>query len=117
MIDKKLFLLTILNYVVGLKGYKYLIIHGHLEGFGMFFAPFIWLGIITIALQTMSAINFDLGKYRNAETKEKVLPNLILVFINAMFPFIALLFMAHYEHLKEQYMLLDYLKIQSPDGF
>jgi hypothetical protein len=48
----------------------------------------------------MSTINFDLGKYKNPETKEKVLPNLLLVFINAIFPFIALAMVEHFESLK-----------------
>lgn len=101
MIDKKLLTITFFNYIVGLKLYKYLIIHDYLQGFGLFLGPFIWLGLIVIALSTIAAIMKDTPDYEiKNKNKERVLPNLILVFINAIFPFIALLRLDYYEHLK-----------------
>ena len=82
MFDKRLLVFSVVNYVVGLNLYKYLIVNGLLDDLGMLFGPFIWLGLMVTVLQTMSAIRKDMGEYRNSETKEKVIPNLILLFLN-----------------------------------
>lgn len=100
MFDKKLLVITLLNYFVGLKLYKYLIIHNYLNGFGLFMGPFIWLGLVVVLLSTISAILNETTQPGNYQTKEKVFPNLILIFINAIFPFIALLRLEYYESLK-----------------
>jgi len=100
MIDNKLLIFTISNYFIGLTLYRLLIIHNYLQGFGLFLAPFIWLGLSISVLNLISAL---VGKTNNTNRKiinEKPLFNLILLFINAIFPFVALLRLDYYESLK-----------------
>lgn len=88
--DRFLLVITIFNYVVGISLEKYLLHLNNYTGATIVIFPFLWFGFIIIILKTKSAIRYDIESNKS-RGKEKLLPNMILLILNALFPLIGLI--------------------------
>lgn len=88
--DRFLLIVTIFNYVCGISIEKYLLATNHYFGTAIFIFPFLWFGFIMVILRTKAALRYDTEDGNNS-TNEKVLPNIILMILNALFPLVGLM--------------------------
>lgn len=90
--DKSLAVITVLNYTLGL-GIEYYFGKKQASGLFLFSFPFFWLGLIVIILSLTS----DFQRLKDPEPEydgKKVLPNILLLILNALFPIVALIMLA-----------------------
>lgn len=90
--DRFLLAITFFNYIGGISIEKYFLHENNYFGTAIVAFPFLWFGFIIVILRTKAAISHDLKSDSNPR-KEKLIPNIILMILNAIFPIVGLMFL------------------------